>query len=331
MTSWCHTNPWCSLDFTWRLYWKKHQRHRLLVHNRSRTSRLSTSCIYICDHSTDPSTITTTDPALSPYIIARDTQSESSDSSTPESLSSEAEDIHTSFTTVTETSLSSPSLAPTVASTSTQAIPTAPTPVFIPPNTLATQTMAAPPVQNILTRAQPVQASAPVISPLSNLPGRSEHLVPSFNDSQPEELEQYFEDLQALLDQYTVVDDQKQKQAALKYLKIWTEKLWKMTDAWLDPTKTYDKFKTEVFALYPGAIGDRTYTLQDLDTLIGHWTQWYVSYDTMWGIRPIGDTDRRRTRRHKSHTLRKTDGKGGPILAIPATTKQNSKNSKLKQ
>ena len=35
------------------------------------------------------------DPALSPYITARDTQSESSGSSTPESLSSEAEDICT--------------------------------------------------------------------------------------------------------------------------------------------------------------------------------------------------------------------------------------------
>ena len=80
--------------------------------------------------------------------------------------------------------------------------------------------------------------------------------MPSFDDNQPEELERYFADLQVLFDQYAVVDDQERKQAALKYLKIRTESLWKTTEAWADQTKTYDKFKTEVFTLYLGATGD---------------------------------------------------------------------------
>ena len=42
---------------------------------------------------------------------------------------------------------------------------------------------------------------------------------------------------------------------------------------------------------------------------INGYIRWYESYDTMWGIGPIGDTDRRRTRRYKSHTLRKTEGR----------------------
>jgi hypothetical protein len=94
--------------------------------------------------------------------------------------------------------------------------------------------------------------------------------VPSFDDNQPEELERYFADLQVLFNRYTVVDDQERKQAALKYLKIWTESLWKTTEAWADQTKTYDEFKTEVFTLYLGATGDRTHTIQDLNMLIGH-------------------------------------------------------------
>jgi hypothetical protein len=61
---------------------------------------------------------------------------------------------------------------------------------------------------------------------------------------------------------------------ALKYLKIWTESLWKTTEAWADAQKMYNDFKQEVFKFYPGATSDWTYTLQDLDLLIGHhaWT-----------------------------------------------------------
>ena len=133
--------------------------------------------------------------------------------------------------------------------------------------------MAAPGQNNPAGAAQQAQAPAPVITPFATLPGRSERSEPSFDDTQPEELERYFEDLQALLNRYAVVDEQERKQAALKYLKIRTEQLWKMTEAWGDHTKTYDDFKSEVFALYPGATGDRTFTLQDLDTLIGHWAR----------------------------------------------------------
>ena len=76
------------------------------------------------------------------------------------------------------------------------------------------------PAQNVPAGgAQQVQAPAPVISPLSNLSGRSERSAPSFDDSQPEELERYFDDLQALLDRYAVVDEQERKQATLNIRK----------------------------------------------------------------------------------------------------------------
>ena len=35
---------------------------------------------------------------------------------------------------------------------------------------------------------------------------------------------------------------------------------------------TYEKFKTKIFILYPGAMGDQTYMIQDLDMLIGRYT-----------------------------------------------------------
>jgi hypothetical protein len=138
------------------------------------------------------------------------------------------------------------------------------------------QAVAPPAQQQVPAPAQAqVQAPAPAGQglPSANLPGRSERSAPSFDDSQPEELERYFADLQVLFDRYAVVDDQERKQAALKYLKIRTESLWKTTEAWADQTKTYEEFKTEVFTLYPGATGDRTYTIQDLDMLIGHFAR----------------------------------------------------------
>ena len=109
--------------------------------------------------------------------------------------------------------------------------------------------------------------------PLADLPTRSEHSAPSFNDNQPEELERYFADLKTLLDHHTVNADQEKKQAVLKYLKIWTENLWKTMEAWTNPTKTYEEFKAEVFKLYLGSSSDRTYTMQDLDLIIGNYAR----------------------------------------------------------
>jgi hypothetical protein len=70
------------------------------------------------------------------------------------------------------------------------------------------------------------QPTNPVYNmPLANLPVRMERSVPTFDDTQPKELKRYFADLQVLLDHYNIMDQQDCKQAALKYLKIWTENL----------------------------------------------------------------------------------------------------------
>ena len=67
--------------------------------------------------------------------------------------------------------------------------------------------------------------------PLANMPGRSERAAPSFDDSQPEELERYFADLELLLDRFGITNNQDRKQGSLRYLKIRTESLWKTTEA----------------------------------------------------------------------------------------------------
>ena len=110
--------------------------------------------------------------------------------------------------------------------------------------------------------------------PFADLPFRGVRAAPTFDDSQPEELARYFTDLEDLFARHAIADLQERKQAAVRYLKCSTECLWKTADAWADAIKTYDEFKAEILKLYPGSTNDRTFTMQDLDALIGQyaWT-----------------------------------------------------------
>ena len=104
----------------------------------------------------------------------------------------------------------------------------------------------------------------------ADLPARHERSAPTFDDTHLEEIERYFLDLETLFNTHNVIADGERKQAAVRYIKaVRTEKLWRSTPAFADPTKTYDEFKVAIFRIYPGASEDRTYTTQDLDALVG--------------------------------------------------------------
>src|SRR5258708_20459701 len=107
--------------------------------------------------------------------------------------------------------------------------------------------------------------------PLTDLPRQGEHSVPTFDDTQLEELPHFFNDLELLLGCYNVIDENECKQVALCYLSFQTETLWKTVEAWTDQTKMYQEFWDEIYKLYPGSSGDWTYTMQDLDLLLGHY------------------------------------------------------------
>ena len=108
---------------------------------------------------------------------------------------------------------------------------------------------------------------------LADLPARKERSAPTFDETRPEGLQRYFNDLQILLDGKGVTDDKTHKEAAVRYVEVETEELWTTTNAWKDQTKTFAEFKDEIFKLYPGASKDRTYTIQDLDLVTGHYAR----------------------------------------------------------
>jgi len=102
----------------------------------------------------------------------------------------------------------------------------------------------------------------------ADLPGRGERAAPSF-DGTATELGRYFSEVEALYDRYNVTDNQERKNGTIKYLATTAlEWDWKASDTLTDPTKTYNEFKAEMCAFYPGSSED-VFTVQHLDALVG--------------------------------------------------------------
>ena len=107
--------------------------------------------------------------------------------------------------------------------------PAPPVPVAPIPVAPIVQPVAQVPAPVIPVQPNPAAAAVPANPntgmPLANMPSHSERVAPSFDDSQPEELERYFANLEMLLDRFAVTDNQDQKQGSLRYLKIRTKSL----------------------------------------------------------------------------------------------------------
>jgi hypothetical protein len=65
-----------------------------------------------------------------------------------------------------------------------------------------------------------------------------------------------------------VVDDTEKKKHACQYIDIDTADLWEAIPEF-DITKTFDKFKSAIFKLYPGSESECKWTIADMDKLVG--------------------------------------------------------------
>ncbi len=199
-------------------------------------------------------------------------------SSPPDNLSTDSSDLLVpSSPTLSTPPFSSPTQTPPILDPPT---PLAPALVFIPPPVAPQPALLIPPVQQQAPPLVPpfIQPPLPAAQPrrrmpLTDLPGCGECSTPTFDDTCSEELPRFFDDLELLLGRHNVVDEQEHKQAALCYLSFQTETLWKTAESWADQTKSYQEFWEEIFKLYLGSLGDWTYTMQDLDLLLGHYAR----------------------------------------------------------
>ena len=66
-----------------------------------------------------------------------------------------------------------------------------------------------------------------------------------------------------------MTDRTKMKQHACRYVDVDTSELQETLTEYMDPTKTYDEFKTVVHTLYPGLDEGSKWSVADMDKLVG--------------------------------------------------------------
>lgn len=101
------------------------------------------------------------------------------------------------------------------------------------------------------------------------MPARGERAAPTFDQSRPQELPRFFEDLEYLLDRAGIAADADKKRQILRYVDFETERIWKALPEYKAVAKTYLEFKEAILSYYPDATGDYIYSLRDMDILIG--------------------------------------------------------------
>jgi hypothetical protein len=102
----------------------------------------------------------------------------------------------------------------------------------------------------------------------NQMPLRSESTALTFDPTKPRELYRFFEDLEQLFSRASV-DDKIKKSFVVRYVDFNTEEMWSSLKEFKDPTSEYPDFKKAILAHYPDATGDFTYSLRDVDILVG--------------------------------------------------------------
>ncbi|KAF9816817.1 hypothetical protein IEO21_03897 [Rhodonia placenta] len=101
------------------------------------------------------------------------------------------------------------------------------------------------------------------------MPPRGHSTAPSFDPSEVRSLRRYFQDLEALFVRCQITDEAAKKQWAVRYPSIDVADLWETIESFIDVAKSYNDWKADIRALYPGADDTRKWSLADMDQLIG--------------------------------------------------------------
>jgi hypothetical protein len=100
------------------------------------------------------------------------------------------------------------------------------------------------------------------------MPPRGHGSTPKFTPDVPRELQHYFKELELLFGPAQVVDDTEKKKHACQYIDIDTMDLWEAIPEF-NITKTFTKFKSAIFKLYPSSEFECKWTIADMDKLLG--------------------------------------------------------------
>ncbi|EED83432.1 predicted protein [Postia placenta Mad-698-R] len=149
-----------------------------------------------------------------------------------------------------------PPLAPSNAASNSNPAPPAPA---IPSTTTTSSSSPTPTTTTNMSQ----NTTAPLMPP------RGHSTAPSFDPSEVRSLRRYFQDLEALFTRCQITDEAAKKQWAVRYPSIDVADLWETIESFIDVAKSYNDWKADVRALYPGADDTRKWSLADMDQLIG--------------------------------------------------------------
>ncbi|OSX57332.1 hypothetical protein POSPLADRAFT_1156920 [Postia placenta MAD-698-R-SB12] len=149
-----------------------------------------------------------------------------------------------------------PPLTPSNAASNSNPAPPAPT---IPSTTTTSSSSPAPTTTTNMSQ----NTNAPLMPP------RGHSTAPTFDPSEVRSLRRYFQDLEALFTRCQITDEAAKKQWAVRYPSIDVADLWETIESFIDVAKSYNDWKADVRALYPGADDTRKWSLADMDQLIG--------------------------------------------------------------
>src|SRR5271154_3438917 len=97
---------------------------------------------------------------------------------------------------------------------------------------------------------------SPVMATATTMPARGHSSTPKFTADQPRELQQYFQELEILLNSACIINAQIMKKHACHYLDVDSAELWESIAEYAAPS-TFDEFKRAIFKLYPGSEDER--------------------------------------------------------------------------
>ncbi|KZT22797.1 hypothetical protein NEOLEDRAFT_1180548 [Neolentinus lepideus HHB14362 ss-1] len=114
----------------------------------------------------------------------------------------------------------------------------------------------------------------PEINTMTNvkaLPSRRDKATPIFDPKNPQSLLRYLEDLEDLFKAHPtlITNEADKKCAAVKYVPMHQEEMWKGLPEYKDAAKTYEAFVTALKMLYPAVHEDQRYSVGDMDRLVG--------------------------------------------------------------
>ena len=101
------------------------------------------------------------------------------------------------------------------------------------------------------------------------MPMHNECATPTFDSSKPCKLPRFFEDLETLMTHPNITNHTEMKKQVLKYVNVDTEQIWKMFPEYVLAAHSYKEFKDAILDRYPDTTGDFTYSIRDMDLLIG--------------------------------------------------------------